>query len=364
MSRPQVLVVAPAEPADALPRVGLEPVGGVRDADLLKRLSDTPPFIRDHELQRLRDEQARRDRLATLPRDQRRRAETQHLFAEGKGVERDNLRHIHSVLAMCGLPYKPTADRTWEATQGQMKLKISAGELLNPHTGQWEEQPLPSGSRARLLLMHLTSQAIIQGRPDIEIESSLSAFIRSMGIAVTGGKQGSIHAFKQQINALAACNMRIGLFAGEKGEKTRNINTQPFSQLDLWLPTSAKEKILWPERITFSREFFESITRHSIPLNMNAVKAFQGSPRKLDIYFWLTYRFRALKEQKSISWEALKEQFGKGYLRERKFRADFAEEIKQIKEVFPKLQVQLNEHGFTIQPGVAEVMALPAKPRK
>lgn len=347
----------------AAPQRELLTVHGIRDADLLKKLNETAPLIREFEMRRLQDEQARRDQLRQLPRDQRRRAETQHLLTEGKGADRESLRHIHSVLAICSLPYKSTPERTWERTQGQMKLKITAGELMNPNTGDWEQQTLPYGSRARLILMHLSSQAILHKRPDIEIESSLSGFMRSMGIAVTGGKQGSIHAFKQQINALAACSMKIGLFAGNS-EKSRTISTQPFSQLDIWMPAGSKQKILWPEKIVFSQEFYNTLTKHALPVNLHAVRAFAASPRKLDIYFWLTYRFNAITAAKHISWEALQEQFGIGYTRDRKFRADFTEEIKQIKEVFPKLPVQLSDKGFTIQPGAAEVMAIPLKPRK
>lgn len=357
-------LILPGSPDDEyLPRIGPPPVNGIRDADLLKALSEAPYLVRDFEMERLSREQQRRDHLRSLPRDQRRRGETQHLLAEGKGAERDSLRHIHSVLALCSLPYKATPERSWERAQGQMRLKITAGELMNPNTGAWEQQPLPYGSRARLIMMHLSSQAILHKRPDIEIESSLTGFIRSMGISVTGGKQGSIHAFKQQINALAACSMRIGLFTGSS-EKGRTISTQPFTSLDIWLPAGSNQKILWPEKIVFSAEFFATLKKHALPVNMHAVRAFAGSPRKLDIYFWLTWRFNAITEAKHISWNALKEQFGVGYTRDRKFRADFTEEIKQIKEVFPKLPVQLSEKGFTIQPGAAEVMAIPVKPRK
>ncbi|WP_414463408.1 replication protein RepA [Hyphomicrobium sp. DY-1] len=363
MNLRKALITTPTDEGDGVARIGLLPVDGIRDADLLKKLDQTAPLIREFEMRRLQEEQARRDQLRTLPRDQRRRAETQHLLTEGKGAERDSLRHIHSVLAMCSLPYKATPDPTWERTQGQMKLKITAGELMNPNTGEWEQQTLPYGSRARLILMHLSSQAILHNSPEIDIEKSLTGFIRSMGIAVTGGKQGSIHAFKQQINALAACSMKIGLFAGDK-EKARTISTQPFTSLDIWLPASSKQKILWPEKIVFSQEFYNTLKKHALPVNLHAVRAFAGSPRKLDIYFWLTYRFNSIAEAKHISWDALKEQFGIGYTRDRKFRADFTEEIKQIKEVFPKLPVLLSEKGFTIQPGAAEVMAIPLKPRK
>ena len=68
-------------------------------------------------------------------------------------------------------------------------------------------QPLPFGPKSRLLLMHLCSESIRQKSATIEIADSLTGFIRDMGFAVTGGKRGTLHAFKEQINALAACKL-------------------------------------------------------------------------------------------------------------------------------------------------------------
>jgi hypothetical protein len=150
------------------------------------------------------EKQRQRDRLAAMPRDTRRRALVRQSFDEAIPTAED-LRHIHSVLAICSLPYSRQAPdvRRFERRQGRMSLVIEAGELQSPD-GTWVPQPLPYGSRARLLLLHLCSEAIRQNSPIIDIEDSLSAFIRSMGYEVTGGKNGSLNAFKAQVNALAA----------------------------------------------------------------------------------------------------------------------------------------------------------------
>jgi hypothetical protein len=39
------------------------------------------------------------------------------------------------------------------------------------------------------------------------------------------------------------------------------------------------------------------------------------SPRKLALYFWLTYRYTTISAPVVIPWELLKEQFGFGYAR-------------------------------------------------
>lgn len=333
----------------------------IRDQDLLQRVAEAAPFLRDSIVSQARAEQRKRDVLAALPAGARRRASTQQLLNDDK-LDRKDLRHIHSVLAMCSLPYtaQPIGVRSWEKSQGRMSLKVTAGQLMNPD-GQWVDMPLPSGSRARLLLLHTCSEAIRQKSATIEIEDSLTGFIKSMGFSVTGGKNGTLTSFKAQINALAACSMKIGVW---DGERSKTVSTQPFSAIDVWFPAAPDQRMLWPSTVTFSQDFYQTLTRHALPVNVHAVRAFAGSPRKLDILFWLGYRLNSIDKTLSMSWEALQEQWGTGYSRPRGFRRDFAQEIAEIKEVFPKLPVKVCETGITISPGSSEVLAIPAKSRK
>lgn len=335
----------------------------VRDADLIKRLASVTPMFHEIETRRIIEEQDRRDALRVLPRDTRRRVETRHVLEEAGGGERDNLGYIHSVLAICALPYRPLPieQREWERTQGKMNLKVIAGALTDPSSGQWVKQPLPSGSRSRLVLFHICSEAKRRKSPTVDVGDSLSDFIGMLGFAVTGGRNGTINGFKQQINALAACDMHFGLW---NGERSRTIKAAPLKSVDLWLPQAPDQKMLWPKSLTLGDDFYATLTKHAMPVNLHAVRAFAGSPRKLDIYFWISYRYTTITSPVPISWAALKEQFGQGYTRERRFRADFADEIREIKEVFPKLPVKLDETGFTIMPGAAEVLAIPTKTRK
>ncbi|RUO98601.1 replication protein RepA [Hyphomicrobium sp.] len=334
----------------------------VRDPDLLQRIAEAPSFVRSTVASSCEREQQRRDRLASLPHGQRRRVLTHQLLHEKDGVQRQDLRHIHSVLAICALPYtrQPITTRTWEREQGQMKLMVQAGTLAGKN-GKWEDQPLPYGSRARLMLLHTCSEALRQKSPVIEIEDSLTGFIRAMGFAATGGKNGTITSFKQQINALASCTMRIGLWDAH-GSKT--VTTQPFTSLEVFFSKDSNQRTLWPSTLTFSQDFYQTLTKHALPINMHAVKAFSSSPRKLDILFWLGYRLNSLERPMTISWDSLRDQFGAGYGRSDNFRRDFAQEIHQIMEVFPKLPAKVSEVGFTLAPGSSEALAIPVKSPK
>ncbi|HRN89252.1 replication protein RepA [Hyphomicrobium sp.] len=261
----------------------------LRDADLLAELDaarHTTGFL--FKKMELSQRQASRDKLASLSRDARRR-ELVRLRLEDTSADTEDLRHIHSVLAMCGLPYsrKPLSVREYERKQGRMSLVVEAGKLRNPETGDRIEQPLPFGPKARLLLMHLCSEAIRQKGPTIEVADSLTGFIRDMGFPVTGGKKGTLQAFKEQINALAACKLSVGMWDGRHAVEYQGM---PFSRIDVWLPTSPDQMMLWPSTLTFSMDFYTTLAKHALPIRAEAVRAFAGSARKLDMYFWFNYR--------------------------------------------------------------------------
>ena len=340
----------------------------IRDADLLDELEKardslmfkaTLSFVTSTQQRRDTEsatQAARAQKLATMPRDTRRRAIIREVFENALPTRKD-LRHIHSTLAICGLPYtrQPIGVREYRSKQGDMSLMVQAGQLLSPDD-EWVPQPLPYGSRARLLLLHLCSQALHQQSPTIEIEDSVTAFVRAMGFSDSGGLRGDLTAFKQQLNALAACTLRIGV---ANGLKARTVTTTPFSAIDVWFPTNPNQRILWPSTITFSREFFDTLSRHALPANMHAVRAFAGSPRKLNLYFWLIYRLNVTQTPLRITWAGVKAQFGSGYARERDFRRSFAEDVAHLKQVFPRLQLAFDDDGLTLLPASPEILAVP-----
>jgi hypothetical protein len=346
-------------------------IAKIRDADLLAELEagrGNPVFsvIASHiaHKQEKRDAEKakgeeRATQLANLPRVQRKRAVIREVIQTGEAITRDNLQHIHSVLALCGLPHtkQPLETREYERRQGNSSLVIEAGKLMTS-TGEWEAQPLPYGSRARLLLLHLCSEAVRQKSATIDIADSLTAFIREVGFEVTGGKTGSLNYFKQQLNALAACRMRVGVW-GPKGAST--LDTKPFKAMQVWLPENPDQQMLWPTRITFSADFFDSLTHHALPVNMHVARALGNSSHMLDLLFWLTFKLYRLEQPLTLTWEALHRQFGDTYARERKFREDFKENVATICSVLPKLPLTLSERGLTLSPADPKVLALPAK---
>jgi len=315
---------------------------------------------REAERQRLAEEEEAQQNRKKLPRNARRRDQIREVI-ENEPASPENIQHIHSVLALCGLPYRePKAATNFFREYGRNTLAINAGRLTNPITGEMEMQGLPYGPKARLLLLHLCTEAVKQRTPKIEVASSLSGFIRDMGFPVTGADRGTQNKFKEQLTRLAACSMQIGLWDGTRAS---TLNVPPFRQMDVWLPLSVHpdQGLLWSSTITFHRDFFDNLLQHALPVDIRAARAFAGSARKLDLLFWVGYRLSRLERPLRLSWDNLYKQFGSENGSIRSFRQEFRKDVAHLTEVFPRLRLTLDDGGMQLLPSDPKHLLVPSK---
>ena len=102
----------------------------------------------------------------------------------------DELAFTHSVLAQTSLPTSrpPEGMRRWSASRAA-QLLVQAGEALDPRTQKFVKLPLPYGPKARLLLMHLNTEAVRRQSPIIPVEDSMTAFFRRLMGRTLDGRQ-------------------------------------------------------------------------------------------------------------------------------------------------------------------------------
>ena len=147
---------------------------------------------------------------------------------------------------------------------------------------------LPYGAKPRLLLLHACTEAVQTGSPEIQIGDSMTAFMRDdLGMQVTGGKQGTLVRFKDQLNRLVAATIRIAFTDARQAGRVRLHQPAPlFRKIDLWFPDDPGQQVFWPSRVRLPDEFFENLRDHALPLDPRAVRALQHSARALDLYSW------------------------------------------------------------------------------
>jgi hypothetical protein len=245
--------------------------------------------------------------------------------------------YLHTVQCQTSLPYRDPGDhiREWDRKQGNASLRIEAGSALDPRTKEYVKLGLPFGEKPRLVLIHLAS----------DVEDSMTAFARSLGLETNGHH---LRGLKDQIGRLASSTIRMGMV--EQGRMVQ-VNTQVASAFDLWYPDEVSQRVLWPSTVRLSHEFFESLTRHAIPLDNRAVGAIANSPIALDTYVWLSQRLHRILPDKPqfIAWANVYEQFGQGYARIRDFRKKFLQTLHQIRAVYPDSRIETDEKGLTLR---------------
>jgi hypothetical protein len=258
----------------------------------------------------------------------------------------ERIDYLHTVQCQCGIPYRNPGDavREWDRKQGDASLRIEAGSAIDPHTGSFVKLGLPFGEKPRLVLIHLASEATRTSSPVIDVEDSMTAFARSLGIETNGHH---LKGLKNQLARLAAATVRLGIVEGNHAVQ---INTQFVSAFDLWFPAQPDQRVLWPSTVRLSEEYFTSLGRHAVPLDHRAIGALSSSSMALDAYVWLAQRLHRVSPHKPqlVPWASLYEQFGQGFGRVRDFRRCFLNTLRQVQAAYPTAVFEADERGVTL----------------
>ena len=270
---------------------------------------------------------------------------------------------LHSVLCQAMLPYRDPGEgvREWERIQRSVSLRIEAGTILDPKSKHFVKVGLPYGEKPRLVLIHLSTEAVRTGSPIIDVGDSMTAYVKSLGIDPNGR---NINTLKEQLTRLAAARVQLGVF---QGEHALQVDTKFVKAFDIWFPKDERQRVLWPTTVRLSDEYFTSLKDHAVPLDHRAVAALAHSAMSLDLYCWLAQRLFRINDRKSVlvPWPALQDQFGSGFARLRKFREKFLPMLRSVLAVYPDAQVEADGRGLMLRqsrPPVSPLMIAVRKP--
>lgn len=259
----------------------------------------------------------------------------------------ERIDFLHTVLCQCGIPYKNPGDavREWDRKQGGARLRVEAGSAIDPKTGAFVNLGLPYGEKPRLVLIHLATEAVRTGEPVVNVEESMTAFAKSLGVE-TNGQQ--LRSLKDQLARLSTATVRMGVVLEGRAIQ---VNTQIVSAFDLWFPKQPDQRVLWPSTVRLSEEYFQSLGMHAVPLDHRAVAALASSSMALDIYVWLAQRLHRISTGKPqfVPWASLYEQFGQGFARVRDFRRRFLQTLHQVQSAYPLARMTAGEEGLTLE---------------
>lgn len=265
-------------------------------------------------------------------------------MAEPEDVK--DILYQHSVLCQTCMPYRDPGDdtRIWQRRNGIVRLELQAGRALDPTVDDFVNVGLPWGPKARLVLYHLNAEAMKQQTRLIEVEDSLTAFVRRTLNLDPKGR--NITSVKDQLSRLSAADFRLG--ASAENGRAVTVKSTIIDGFELWSPRDPNQKVLWPTVIQFSQAYFDSLMQHAVPLNEEAIRRLSHSAMGLDIYTWLAQRLHRVdpRQRAFVPWVSLKEQFGQGYDRMDNFKRVYRKTLMQVAAVYKEAKYNLDNKGI------------------
>lgn len=259
----------------------------------------------------------------------------------------ENILFQHTVLCQTCMPYRNPGQnvRIWERAQGFAHLQIEAGHALHPETHRFVQIGLPFGPKPRIILAYLNAEALRTQSPLIEVERTLTSFVRRIGLNQRGR---TIRIVKDQLARLSAARVMLGVVTGPHHTTTMNM---PIVQaFDLWFPKNENQRVLWPSTVRLSDDYFRTLCAHAVPLDERAIGNLSNSAMGLDIYMWLAQRLHRVPPGRPqfIPWTAIKEQFGWNYGKMFKFKDVFRRTLKIVQTQYPAAKLGLDGKGMTL----------------
>ena len=240
----------------------------------------------------------------------------------------------------------------WGRRNGNLSLVVQPGMTID-RDGTPRSIGYPFGTIPRLLLTWLSTEAVRTQSQELTLGSNLAEFMRSLELTPTGGKNGTITRLRKQMERLFQATLSVR-WDGD-GNRDAGARLNVASAYDLWWADTDPDKpALLPSSVRLSGEFFREVTEHPVPLDLRALRALRGSPLRLDIYAWITYRMSYLRRRTEVPWESLRAQFGSNNADTRQgraqFRKDFERNLREVVLVYREANVEVSPGGVVLLP--------------
>lgn len=251
---------------------------------------------------------------------------------------------LYSGWCQAALPHKRLPDdEEWQIRSDYVNMLVQPG-LRTTSYGRAEKVGVPYGSRARLIMFYVQSEALRTLSREVGLGRSMNQWLHRMGVPL-GGK--SIHSIRDQAERISRCSFTFDGKGARQGIGRMTIFDKAiFADVE----DTPGQGNLFPQVAKLSEQFYEQLTLHPVPLEEAAVRAISNNSMSLDLYAWLAYRLHALKGATPVSWMALKGQFGSGFNHMRHFRETFLDNLKMALAVYRDAKVEVTERGVDLYP--------------
>ena len=185
--------------------------------------------------------------------------------------------------------------------------------------------------------------------------------MKLIGETVTGGANGSVGAFKDQVLRTVSMTATTSLDTADAS----HLQNAPLADefVISWAALGPGNLSGLPTKIRLGERIFNEMRSSAVPLDMRAVSAIRQSPLALDLYSWTTFRIHRLRTSQPahIPWAGLRAQFGSAYKSESDFKIAFRLALQQVQMVYPTLRCEARENHFILHRSPTSVGAAAAR---
>lgn len=253
---------------------------------------------------------------------------------------------LYSGWCQAALPHRKLPnDQGWQIDSERVRLVVEPG-MRGTDSGKPEPVGVPFGSRARLILLRLQSEALRTNCREVELGKSLRDWLVRMGIPV-GGR--SLNDVRDQTERISRCRLTFEVRQGARLGMANQSITESAIFLDDEDPSQGR-LFAQAQVATLSTAFFETLKRHPVPVEESAVRAIANNSMALDVYAWLAYRLHVLVKPTPVSLRALKQQFGAGFNRIDNFKTTFTANLRLTLAVYREAKVEGTQDGLILHP--------------
>ena len=209
-----------------------------------------------------------------------------------------DIGYHHGVMMQCFMPQKrlPEGQITFQSIHGRSSLLVRAGLLADVNeTHRFVQCGVPFGAKARIIMPYIVGYAVQRRTPVIDMGRSLRRFMDTVRMPI-GGRSGK--AITEQVNNIAAADILLGEWSDERVvTKYRRVA----SEISFWLERKPNQLSFWNPEMVLSNEFYEAIQTRRVPVDMEHLIKLAGSPRRMDLYCWLSYRLPNVTAGKGVA---------------------------------------------------------------
>ena len=227
---------------------------------------------------------------------------------------------------------------------------------------------IPYGFAPRLIFAYVVGEAV-RGRQSVNLGRTKHRFLKALGVSTNSR---NYHKVCEQIMYLATCQIEVTqlkhvenfeqfeidrynvaknikyqrpLFVFDENQRVANLVLDPNPGIQKPAPLD------WNTTLTLSDDFYKLVRDKPMPVNLDHLKSLARSPRRMDIYTWLSHRVYRIKNKPvNVPLTSVHRQFAPDidFLHHRRFRQKLKLDLDAIRKVHDKFNLELTDSELII----------------